>query len=73
MAQLAKVIKQETADAPGNIFRSWVLSEYDQGYQQKKLLTAIKADKVLAEKLRASELLEEMEEKVEAYRKRKGL
>ena len=32
----------------------------------------LKQDKLLAEKLRGSELLEEMEEKVDAYRKRKA-
>ena len=46
--------------------------EYDSGLQQKALLNAIKADQLLYEKLQATELLEEMEAKVEAYRQRKG-
>jgi len=73
--QGAEVINQETVEVKsdeGDIFRSWILLEYDQGYQQKRLLDAIKADKVLYDKLRATELLGEMEEKVEAYRKRKA-
>ena len=37
------------------------------------LLEAVKKDQVLAEKLRASDLIKEMEEEVEDYRKRKGL
>ena len=74
--QGAEVIKQETAEVKSDgsdIFRSWILLEYDQGYQQKKMLDAIKVDKVLHDKLESTELLKEMQEKVEAYRKRKGL
>ena len=73
--QGAEVVKQQTIELKtdgGKIFRSWVLLEYDKGYQQKKLLDAIKADKILSDKLEASELVKEMEDKVEAYRKRKG-
>ena len=69
--QLAKVTKQKTIEEEDN-FRSWVLIEFDQGIQHKMVLAKLKQDKVLAEKLRGSELLEEMEEKVEAYRKRKA-
>ncbi len=56
----------------GDIYRAYVLMEYDSGLQQKALLNAIKADQLLYEKLQATELLDEMEAKVEAYRKRKG-
>ena len=56
----------------GDIYRAYVLMEYDSGLQQKALLNAIKADQLLYEKLQATELLEEMEAKVEAYRQRKG-
>ncbi len=73
--QGAEVTNQETVEVKsdeGDIFRSYILLEYDHGYQQKQLLDAIKADKVLHDQLRASELLDEMEEKVEAYRKRKA-
>ena len=70
MLELARVTEQKTVEE-NNIFRSWVLLEFDQGIQHKMVLAKLKQDKVLAEKLRASELLEEMEEKVEAYRKRR--
>ena len=64
-------IQEEQSDE-GDIYRAYVLMEYDSGLQQKALLNAIKADQLLYEKLQATELLEEMEAKVEAYRQRKG-
>ena len=73
---LSKITDQQTSDEKSDgidIYRSWVKLTYDMGRQQKMLLAAIKADKVLAEKLRASDLMKGMEEEVEAYRKRKGL
>ena len=66
-----EIIEERSKD--GDIFRAFVLLEYDSGYQNKLLLDAIKADQLLYEKLQATELLDEMEAKVEAYRKRKGL
>ena len=44
--------------------------EYDEGAAQKRLLEKIKADEQLYNALRATELFEEMEDKVEAYRQR---
>ena len=71
----AQNIKQELMEEKsdkGDIYRAYILMEYDSGLQQKALLNAIKADKLLYEKLQATQLLDEMETKVEAYRKRKG-
>ena len=71
-AQNIKQELQEEKSDKGDIYRAYVLMEYDSGLQQKALLNAIKADQLLYEKLQATELLEEMEAKVEAYRQRKG-
>jgi len=54
-----------------NIFRAYILLEWDEGAANKRLLDKIKADKEIYDAIRASELMEEMESKVEAYRKRK--
>jgi len=55
-----------------NIFRAYVLLEWDEGAAQKRLLDKIKSDKEIYDAIRATELMEEMEEKVEAYRNRKS-
>ena len=53
-----------------NIFRSYILIEWDEGAANKRLLDQIQADKELYDAMRATDLLNEMEEKVEAYRNR---
>ena len=55
----------------GEIWTAFVLIEYDEGAAHQKMLDAIKRDKELYDAIRASELMEEMEDKVEAYRKRR--
>ncbi|MBH49267.1 MAG: hypothetical protein CMG69_00730 [Candidatus Marinimicrobia bacterium] len=70
------VIKQEIMEEKSNnrdIFRAYILVEWDEGAAQKRLLDRIKADKEIYDAIRASELYEEMEQKVEEYRKRKGM
>ena len=53
-----------------NIFRAYILIEWDEGAANKRLLDQIQADKELYDAIRASDLLNEMEQKVEAYRQR---
>ena len=53
-----------------NIFRAYILIEWDEGAANKRLLDQIQADKELYDAMRASDLLNEMEQKVEAYRQR---
>lgn len=53
-----------------DIFRAYILIEWDEGAANKRLLAQIQADKELYDAIRATELLNEMEEKVEAYRQR---
>ena len=45
--------------------------EFDENAAQKKLLAQIKADQQLYDAIKAAGLIEEMEQKVEAYRQRK--
>ena len=63
-------LQEEKTDDSRRIYRAYVLVEYAQGASQKRLLAKIKADEQLYNALRATELYEEMEDKVEAYRQR---
>ena len=65
-----KDIQVENSDGT-RIYRTFVLVEFDENAAQAKLLAQIKADQQLYDAIKASELLEEMEQKVEAYRQRK--
>jgi len=53
------------------IYRTFVLVELDENAAQAKLLAQIKADQQLYDAIKAAGLIEEMEQKVEAYRQRK--
>ena len=67
------VAKKEILEEKSNnqdIFRSYILLEWDEGAANKRLLDQIKADKELYDAVRATDLFNEMEEKVEAYRNR---
>ena len=63
-------LQEEKTDDGRRIFRAYILVEYDEGAAQKRLLAKIKADEQLYNAMRATELFEEMEDKVEAYRQR---
>ena len=52
------------------IYNVYVLVEFNTNAAQEKLLAQIKADQQLYDAIKASELVDEMEQKVEAYRKR---
>ena len=65
-----KEIQVENSDGT-RIYRTFVLVEFDENAAQKKLLAQIKADQQLYDAIKAAELIEEMEQKVEAYRQRK--
>ena len=53
------------------IYRVFVLVEFDENAAQEKLLAQIKADQQLYDAIKVSELVDEMEQKVEEYRQRK--
>ena len=52
------------------IYRVFVLVEFDENAANDKLLAQIKADQELYDAIKATELVGEMEQKVEAYRQR---
>ena len=63
-------VMEEKTDDGKKIYRAYVLVEYDEGAAQKRMLEQIKADEQLYNAMRATELYEEMNKKVEEYRKR---
>ena len=64
-----KEIQVENSDGT-QIYRVFVLVEFDENAGNEKLLAQIKTDQVLYDAIKASELVDEMEQKVEAYRQR---
>ncbi len=67
------VAKKEIIDESSGadpLFRAYVLIKWDEAAAHKRLLDQLKADKEIYDAIRESELVEEMENKVEAYRQR---
>ena len=64
-----KDIQVENSDGT-RIYRVFVLVEFDVNAAQERLLQRIKADQQLYDAIKAAELVDEMEEKVDAYRER---
>ncbi|NQU66926.1 MAG: hypothetical protein HQ510_03185 [Candidatus Marinimicrobia bacterium] len=62
-------IQREPSDT-GTLYRAYVRIEWDEGAAQKQLINQIKSDQALYTAMRSTELFEEMEQKVEAYRNR---
>ena len=67
-----KIKNKDIQMESGNIYRAYVLIEWDAGAANKKLLAQIKADEALYTAMRTTELFDEMEAKTEAYRQRKS-
>ena len=68
-----KVVKREiqVENSEGTkIYHAFVLVEFDEHAATARLLSKIKSDQAIYEAIRAAELVEEMESKVEAYRNR---
>ena len=66
------IIKKEIQEARsdgGDIYRAYVLIEWDEGAEQERLLNRIKENEAIHTMMRSTELYDEMEKKVEAYRK----
>ena len=66
-----KIKNKDIQMESGNIYRAYVLIEWDAGAANKNLLAQIKADEALYTAMRTTELFDEMEAKTEAYRQRK--
>ena len=56
-----------------DIFRAYVLIIYDEAFATKRLLNRIRENELLYTAMRSTQLYEEMEKKVEDYRKRMNL
>ena len=67
-----KAIERERNSKGKNIFRAYVLIEWDEGAAQKRFLNKIQSEKEIYDAIKATELYEEMEDKVEKYRERYG-
>ena len=67
-----KEVVREKNNKGKNIYRAYVLIEWDEGAAQKRLLDKIKNEQDIYNAIRATDLYEEMEEKVEKYRKKYG-
>ena len=64
-----QTVQDERTDK-GRIYRAYVLVEFNEGAANERLLAQIKANEKIYTAIRASELLDEMEEKVAKYRER---
>ena len=64
-----QTVQEEKSDT-GKIYRAYVLMEFDESAAEKRLLAQIKADELLYTAMRATEMYNEMEEKVAKYRNR---
>tara|TARA_Y100001980_G_C14555236_1_gene343330 strand:+ start:417 stop:770 length:354 start_codon:yes stop_codon:yes gene_type:complete len=65
-----KQILREKNNDGKNIFRAYVLIEWDENAADEKILEQIKSDKALYDLMRTTELYDEMSNKVEKYKKK---
>ncbi len=68
--RVVKTVIQEEKTDVGKIYRGYVLVEFDETAAHKRLLQKIKENEELYTIMRSTELFDEMERKVEEYRKR---
>ena len=68
--RVAETLIQEEKSDIGKIYRGYVLVVYNENAAHERLLAGIKANEELYTIMRTTELFDEMEEKVDAYRKR---
>ncbi|MAJ43195.1 MAG: hypothetical protein CMF96_00435 [Candidatus Marinimicrobia bacterium] len=64
-----QTVQDEKTDK-GRIYRAYVLVEFNEGAANNRLLAQIKANEKIYTAIRATELFDEMEDKVAKYRKR---
>ena len=65
-----KIKNKDIQMESGNIYRAYILIEWDEGAANKRLLAQIKSDEALYTAMRTTELFDEMEAKTDAYRQR---
>tara|TARA_X000001036_G_scaffold359373_1_gene342022 strand:+ start:268 stop:849 length:582 start_codon:yes stop_codon:yes gene_type:complete len=66
-----KEVMEENSQG-GKIYRAYVLVEWDESLANQRILRQIKQDQELFDAMRATELFDEMETKVNEYRNRKN-
>ncbi len=66
-----KILKKEVV-REGDFFRAYVLLEWDEGKAQKRALDKIKAKKEIYDAVKANDMIQEMEDKVDKYCERYG-
>jgi len=64
-----QTVQDEKSDK-GRIYRAYVLVEFNEGAANERLLAQLKANEKIYNAIRATELFEEMEDKVAKYRER---
>ena len=69
LKMIKKEIRVEESDG-ARIYRAYVLVEFNEFAAQEKMLAEVKANQELYDAIKAAELLEEMDTKVEDYRNR---
>ncbi|MAA50935.1 MAG: hypothetical protein CMG76_00085 [Candidatus Marinimicrobia bacterium] len=62
----------EKSDNGKKIYRAYVLIEFDEAARDKRMLDQLERDKDLYDKIRTTDLINEMQEKVDSYRERKN-
>ena len=65
---IAEQTVQDERTDKGGIYRAYVLVEFNEGAANERLLAQIKANEKIYTAIRATELFDEMEEKVAKYR-----
>ena len=67
---IAEQTVQDEKSDKGRIYRAYVLVEFNEGAANERLLDQLKANEKIYNAIRATELFEEMEDKVAKYRER---
>ncbi len=67
-----RVTKKEVVTEGDNYFRAYVLIEWNEGKAHQRALEKIKSQKEIYDAVKASEMIKEMEDKVDAYCERYG-
>ena len=66
-------IKKKDLQPDEGVYRAYVLLEYDEGAQNRKILEQMKNDKEVYDAFKETQMLKELESDVEKYLERKGL
>tara|TARA_S200000501_G_scaffold339259_1_gene346735 strand:- start:413 stop:907 length:495 start_codon:yes stop_codon:yes gene_type:complete len=67
-----KELKTEVSKVRGGMYEAYVLVELDQAKVQENMLDELQKDAKAFQRLKSSEMFQEMKEDVEAYRQRRG-